>query len=34
MRDEVIHAFTSVVGADHIRTDAASLEAYGVDALG
>jgi glycolate oxidase len=34
MRDEVIHALTSIVGADHIRTDAASLEAYGVDALG
>jgi glycolate oxidase len=34
MRDEVIHALTSIVGADHIRTDAASLETYGVDALG
>src|SRR5688572_3922840 len=34
MRDQVVHALTSVVGADHIRTDAASLEAYGVDALG
>ena len=34
MRDEVVHALTAVVGADHIRTDAASLEAYGVDALG
>ena len=34
MRDEVLHALTAVVGADHVRTDAASLEAYGVDALG
>jgi glycolate oxidase len=34
MRDEAIHALTKVVGADHLRTDAASLEAYGVDALG
>ena len=28
------NALAAVVGADHIRTDAASLEAYGVDALG
>ena len=34
MRDEVVSALTTIVGADHIRTDAASLEAYGVDALG
>jgi glycolate oxidase len=34
MRDEVIRALAAIVGADHLRTDAASLEAYGVDALG
>jgi len=28
------NALAAVVGADHIRTDAASLDAYGVDALG
>src|SRR5919107_1509616 len=27
-------ALTTIVGADHVRTDAAALEAYGVDALG
>src|SRR5687767_12189697 len=34
MHDEVVQAFTAMVGADHIRADAASLDAYGVDALG
>ena len=34
MSDEALHALTAIVGADHLRTDAASLEAYGVDALG
>ena len=34
MSDEVLDALTAIVGADHVRTDAASLEAYGVDALG
>jgi len=34
MQDEVAQALTSVVGADYVRTDAASLESYGVDALG
>jgi len=34
LRDDVVRALTSVIGADYIRTDAASLDAYGVDALG
>ncbi len=34
MRPEVAHALTAVVGEDYVRTDAASLESYGVDALG
>ena len=34
MRDEVVRALTAVVGGDFVRTDAASLESYGVDALG
>jgi glycolate oxidase len=34
MDDEAIRALTAIVGADYVRTDAASLEAYGVDALG
>ena len=34
MQDQVAQALTSVVGADYVRTDAASLESYGVDALG
>ena len=34
MQDQVVQALTSVVGADFVRTDAASLESYGVDALG
>ena len=34
MRDEVVLALKAIVGADYIRTDAASLDTYGVDALG
>ena len=34
MQDHLAQALTSVVGADYVRTDAASLESYGVDALG
>jgi glycolate oxidase len=34
LRDEVVHALTSVVGAQYVRADAASFEAYGQDALG
>jgi glycolate oxidase len=34
MQDQVAQALTSVVGADYVRTDGASLDSYGVDALG
>jgi glycolate oxidase len=33
VRSELVASFTHVVGADHVRTDADSLQRYGVDAL-
>lgn len=33
MHAELLSAFAAIVGADHLRTDAASLQRYGVDAL-
>ena len=34
MHDDVIRALIAIVGADHVRTDGASLETYATDALG
>ncbi len=34
MSPPLLDALTAIVGADHVRTDAAALDIYGVDALG